>query len=47
MTRPVGSMSGKAMQATYSGSVMWHQEGGEGEFSKEVSFQMRPSPLAD
>ncbi len=43
---PKAGWKGKTMQATYSGSVMWHQEGGEGEFSKEVTFQMRPNPLA-
>ena len=37
---------GKAMHATYSSGVQWHQEGGEGEYSKEVAFQLRPDPLA-
>jgi hypothetical protein len=37
---------GKAMHATYSSGVQWHQEGGEGEYSKEVAFQLRPNPLA-
>jgi hypothetical protein len=37
---------GRALHATYSGGVPWHQEGGEGEYSKEVTFQLRPDPLA-
>ena len=38
---------GKVLHATYSSSTLWHQEGGEGEFSKEVAIQMRPNPLAN
>jgi hypothetical protein len=38
---------GKEMTATYSSSTLWHQEGGEGENSKLVTFQLRPDPLAD
>jgi hypothetical protein len=44
---PAAGWKGRAMHATYSSGVPWHQEGGEGEFSKEVSFQLRPDPLAD
>ena len=43
---PKDGWKGKAMHATYSSGVQWHQEGGEGEFSKEVAFQLRPDPLA-
>jgi hypothetical protein len=43
---PAAGWKGKEMHATYSGGVPWHQEGGEGENSKEVSFQLRPDPLA-
>jgi hypothetical protein len=38
---------GKEMTATFSSSTPWHQEGGEGENSKLVTFQLRPNPLAD
>jgi hypothetical protein len=38
---------GKEMTSTYSSSTLWHQEGGEGENSKLVQFQLRPNPLAD
>jgi hypothetical protein len=38
---------GREMTATYSSSTLWHQEGGEGENSKLVTFQLRPNPLAD
>ncbi len=43
---PAAGWKGKAMHATYSSGVQWHQEGGEGEYSKEVAFQLRPDPLA-
>jgi hypothetical protein len=38
---------GRELTATYSSSTLWHQEGGEGENSKLVTFQLRPNPLAD
>jgi hypothetical protein len=38
---------GREMTSTYSSSTLWHQEGGEGENSKLVIFQLRPDPLAD
>jgi hypothetical protein len=38
---------GREMTATYASSTLWHQEGGEGENSKLVTFQLRPDPLAD
>jgi hypothetical protein len=43
---PKTGWKGKAMHATYASGVQWHQEGGEGEYSKEVAFQLRPDPLA-
>jgi hypothetical protein len=43
---PKGGWKGRTMQATYSAATLWHQEGGEGETSKEVTFQVRPNPLA-
>ncbi len=43
---PKDGWKGKAMHATYSSGVPWHQEDGEGDYSKEVSFQLRPDPLA-
>jgi hypothetical protein len=38
---------GREMTSTYSSSTLWHQEGGDGENSKLVIFQIRPNPLAD
>jgi hypothetical protein len=38
---------GREMTATYSSSTLWHQEGGDGQNSKLVMFQLRPDPLAD
>jgi hypothetical protein len=42
---PKQDWKGKAMHATYSSKVPWHQENGD-EYSKLVSFQLRPDPLA-
>jgi hypothetical protein len=44
---PKAGWKGREMTATYSSSTLWHQEGGEGENSKLVQFQIRPNPLAD
>jgi hypothetical protein len=44
---PKAGWKGRQMSSTYSSSTLWHQEGGEGENSKLVIFQLRPSPLAD
>jgi hypothetical protein len=44
---PKAGWKGREMTATYSSAVQWHQEGGEGENSKLVTFQLRPDPLAD
>jgi hypothetical protein len=37
---------GRGLWSSYSEAAIWHQEGGEGELSKMVKFQMRPDPLA-
>ncbi len=44
---PKAGWKGREMTATYASSTLWHQEGGEGENSKLVQFQLRPNPLAD
>jgi hypothetical protein len=44
---PKAGWKGREMTATYSSAVQWHQEGGEGENSKLVTFQLRPDPLSD
>lgn len=37
---------GKGLWATYSSVVPWHYEGGAGQASRAVKFQLRPGPLA-
>ena len=37
---------GKALWSTYSGRTPFHMEGGKGQKSKVVKFQLRPDPLA-
>ena len=37
---------GKGLWSTYSGRVPFHMEGGKGQTSKVVKFQLRPDPLA-
>jgi hypothetical protein len=37
---------GKGLWSTYSGRVPFHMEGGKGQKSKVVKFQLRPDPLA-
>jgi len=44
---PKAGWKGKAIWSDNSSVVLWHQETGEGSFSKVVKFQMRPDPLAD
>ncbi|MDB5393356.1 MAG: hypothetical protein JWM91_862 [Rhodospirillales bacterium] len=44
---PKAGWKGRQMTATYSSSTLWHQEDGEGDNSKLVTFQMRPDPLAN
>ncbi len=44
---PKAGWKGRELTATYASSTLWHQEGGEGENSKLVQFQLRPNPLAD
>ncbi len=43
---PKGGWKGRGIYSVYGGQVMWHQEGGKGETSKVVKFQVRPNPLA-
>ena len=43
---PKGGWKGRGIWSVYGGQVMWHQEGGKGETSKVVKFQVRPNPLA-
>ncbi len=43
---PKGGWKGRGIWSVYGGQVMWHQEGGKGETSKVVKFQVRPTPLA-
>ena len=38
---------GKGIFSTYSGRSAPHIEGGKGQTSKVVHFQLRPNPLAD
>ena len=44
---PNGDWRARTMHATYASATPWHQEDGEGSYSKIVTFQMRPNPLAD
>ena len=43
---PNGGWKGRGLWATYSSTAPWHQEGGKGETSKVVKFQLRSHPLA-
>jgi hypothetical protein len=42
-----GGWKGKGLFSTYSGRSAPHIEGGKGQTSKVVHFQVRPNPLAD
>jgi hypothetical protein len=42
-----GDWKAKTMHATFASATPWHQEDGEGSYSKIVTFQMRPNPLAE
>ena len=44
---PNGGWKAHVMHATYASATPWHQEDGEGSYSKIVTFQMRPNALAD
>ena len=43
---PSAGWKGKGLWATYSSMAPWHYEGGKGQASKAVHFQLRPGPLA-
>jgi len=43
---PNGGWKGKAIYTTYATRAPFHAEGGKGNTSKLVKFQMRPDPLA-
>ena len=44
---PATGWKGKGIFSTYSGRSAPHIEGGKGQSSKVVHFQLRPNPLAD
>ena len=37
---------GRGLWSTQAAQATWHQEGGKGQFPKNVHFQLRPNPLA-
>ena len=37
---------GKGLWSTYAGRAPYHIEGGKGQTSKVLKFQLRPDPLA-
>ena len=43
---PKAGWKGKGLWSTFSGRVPFHMEGGKGQTSKVVKFQLRPDPLA-
>jgi hypothetical protein len=43
---PKGGWKGRGLWANYGQYTPWHQEGGKGQTSKAVRFQLRPDPLA-
>jgi hypothetical protein len=44
---PNGGWKGRGLWSTYSTRAVQHIEGGKGNTSKVVKFQVRPNPLAD
>jgi len=44
---PKGDWKTHTMHATFASATPWHQEDGEGSYSKIVTFQVRPDPLAN
>jgi len=42
-----GGWKGRGIYATYGEDMTWHIEGGAGQKTKLVKFQLRPNPLAD
>jgi hypothetical protein len=43
---PKTGWKGKGLWANYGAYTAWHYEGGKGQTSKAVHFQLRPDPLA-
>jgi hypothetical protein len=43
---PKAGWKGRGLWSEYAGQPMWHLEGGKGQSSKAVKFQVRPNPLA-
>jgi hypothetical protein len=43
---PTAGWKGRGLWANYGQYTPWHQEGGKGQTSKAVHFQIRPDPLA-
>jgi hypothetical protein len=43
---PKAGWKGKGIWSTYATRAPWHIEGGKGQTSKAVKFQLRPDPLA-
>ena len=43
---PSTGWKGKGLWSTYSDRAATHIEGGKGQMSKVVHFQLRPDPLA-
>jgi len=43
---PNAGWKGKGVWSTYAGRAPYHIEGGKGQTSKVVKFQLRPDPLA-
>ena len=43
---PNGGWKGRGLWGTYSSVTPWHYEGGKGQTSKVVQFQLRPDSLA-
>jgi hypothetical protein len=42
---PSGGWKGRGIWSTYAGRAPYHIEGGKGQTSKVVKFQLRPDPL--
>jgi hypothetical protein len=43
---PNAGWKGKGLWSAFSARPVWHFEGGKGQTSKVVHFQLRPDPLA-
>jgi hypothetical protein len=44
---PKTGWKGRGLWSTYATRTPWHMEGGKGQTSKAVKFQIRPDPLAN